>query len=42
MCMSCGCWMDQSKGGDGNHPEDASVMPNVKITVSPLAAKDGK
>jgi hypothetical protein len=24
-------------GGDGNHPEDSSVMPNVKTTVSPLA-----
>lgn len=39
MCISCGCWMDTSgkMGGDGNHPEDASVMPNVKTTVSPLA-----
>jgi hypothetical protein len=25
-------------GGDGNHPEDSTVMPNVKTTVSPLAA----
>ena len=30
MCMSCGCWMDQSKGGDGNHLEDSTKMPNVK------------
>jgi hypothetical protein len=42
MCMSCGCWMDQSKGGDGNHLEDSTKMPKVKTTVSPLAAKDGK
>jgi hypothetical protein len=27
-------------GGDGNHPEDSSKMPNVKTDVSPLAAKD--
>ena len=39
MCMSCGCWMDTTgkSGGDGNHPEDANVMPNVKTTVSPLS-----
>jgi hypothetical protein len=24
-------------GGDGNHPEDSTVMPNVKTTKSPLA-----
>jgi hypothetical protein len=24
-------------GGDGNHPEDSSKMPNVKTDVSPLA-----
>ena len=24
-------------GGDGNHPEDSTVMPNVKTTVSPLS-----
>ena len=37
MCVSCGCWMDpeQKMGGDGNHPEDASKMPNVKITKAP-------
>jgi len=30
-------------GGDGNHPEDSTVMPNVKTTVSPLATpKKGK
>lgn len=36
--MSCGCWMDPTNqmGGDGNHPEDSSVTPNVKTTVSPL------
>ena len=39
MCVSCGCWMDkeQKMGGDGNHPEDSSKMPNVKTEVSPLA-----
>lgn len=39
MCMSCGCWMDTSEkmGGDGNHLEDSTKMPNVKTTVSPLA-----
>jgi hypothetical protein len=26
-------------GGDGNHPEDSTKMPNVKTEVSPLAAK---
>jgi hypothetical protein len=25
-------------GGDGNHPEDSSVMPNVKTTYSDLKA----
>jgi len=24
-------------GGDGNHPEDSTKMPNVKTEVSPLA-----
>ena len=28
----------QKMGGDGNHPENSSVMPNVKTEVSPLAA----
>ena len=39
MCVSCGCWMDTTgkSGGDGNHPEDSTVMPNVKTTKSPLA-----
>ena len=38
MCMSCGCWMDPTNkaGGDGNHPEDSTVMPNVKTTKSSL------
>ena len=38
MCMSCGCWMDTTgkSGGDGNHPEDSTVMPNVKTTKSAL------
>jgi hypothetical protein len=38
MCMSCGCWMDPTgkAGGDGNHPEDSTVMPNVKTTKSSL------
>ena len=39
MCMSCGCWMDPSKGGDGAHQENPTVMPNIKIERSPL---DGK
>jgi hypothetical protein len=25
-------------GGDGNHPEDSSKMPNVKTTYSDLKA----
>jgi hypothetical protein len=39
MCVSCGCWMDlsQKMGGDGNHPEDSTKMPNVNTEVSPLA-----
>ena len=39
MCVSCGCWMDPTSmmGGDGNHPENSTVMPNVKTEVSPLA-----
>lgn len=39
MCISCGCWLDESgkMGGDGNHLENPTVMPNVKTTVSPLA-----
>ena len=34
--MSCGCWMDPTSkmGGDGNHPEDSSVMPNIKTTTA--------
>lgn len=34
--MSCGCWMDPTSkmGGDGNHPEDSCVMPNVKTTTA--------
>ncbi len=34
--MSCGCWMDteEKMGGDGNHPEDSTVMPNVKTTTA--------
>ena len=41
MCIGCGCWMDPSSkaGGDGNHPDDSTKMPNVKTDVSPLAAK---
>ena len=41
MCVSCGCWMDPTSkmGGDGNHPENSTVMPNVKTEVSPLAVK---
>ena len=33
MCVSCGCWADPSnkQGGDGNHPDESNVMPNVKI-----------
>ena len=44
MCVSCGCWMDptQRMGGDGNHPENSSVMPNVKTTVSELAQPLGR
>lgn len=44
MCISCGCWMDTTgkMGGDGNHPENSSVMPNVKTTVSELAMPMGK
>lgn len=44
MCISCGCWMDptQKMGGDGNHPEDSTVMPNVKTTVSELAMPMGR
>jgi len=40
MCMSCGCWVDTSgmMGGDGNHPEDSTKMPNVKTTYSDLKA----
>jgi len=36
MCMSCGCWMDPEgkMGNDGAHPEDSSVMPNVKTTTA--------
>lgn len=39
MCVSCGCWLsgDKTKGGDGSHPENPTVMPNVKTTKSPLA-----
>lgn len=34
--MSCGCWMDPTSkmGGDGNHPEDSTVMPNIKTTTA--------
>ena len=34
--MSCGCWMDPTSkmGGDGNHPEDSNVMPNIKTTTA--------
>jgi hypothetical protein len=41
MCMSCGCWMDteEKMGGDGNHPEDSTVMPNVKTTTADNANK---
>lgn len=44
MCIGCGCWMDPTgtAGGDGNHQDDSTKMPNVKTTVSPLAAKDMK
>lgn len=37
MCISCGCWMDETHqmGGDGNHPENSTVMPNVKTTEAP-------
>jgi hypothetical protein len=36
--------MDTSSkmGGDGNHQEDSTKMPNVKTTVSPLAAPEKK
>lgn len=39
MCISCGCWMDPTHqaGGDGNHPEDSTQMPNVPTTKSPLS-----
>lgn len=41
MCISCGCWTDPSgkSGGDGNHQEDSSKMPNVPTTKSPLRGK---
>jgi hypothetical protein len=41
MCVGCGCWMDTSgkAGGDGNHLDDSTKMPNIKTDVSPLAAK---
>ena len=29
-------------GGDGNHPENSTVMPNVKTTVSELAQPMGR
>lgn len=31
--------MSGKAGGDGNHPDDSTKMPNVKTEVSPLAAK---
>lgn len=36
MCMSCGCWVDPEgkMGNDGAHPEDSTVMPNIKTTVA--------
>jgi hypothetical protein len=41
MCVGCGCWMDTSgkAGGDGNHLDDSTKMPNIKTDVSPLATK---
>lgn len=37
MCVSCGCWSDleQKMGGDGNHPENSSKMPNINIKKAP-------
>jgi hypothetical protein len=32
----------QMMGGDGNHPENSTVMPNVKTTVSELAQPMGR
>jgi len=32
----------QKMGGDGNHPENSTVMPNVKTTVSELAQPMGR
>ena len=32
----------QRMGGDGNHPENSTVMPNVKTTVSELAQPLGR
>ena len=39
MCISCGCWTDPSgtSGGDGNHQENSTEMPNVPTTKSPLS-----
>jgi len=42
MCVSCGCWFSPDKGGDGNHPENASVMPNVPTTTAPTAGSTKK
>lgn len=42
MCVSCGCWINNKTNPELNHPEDSTKMPNVKTTVSPLAAKDMK
>jgi hypothetical protein len=41
MCVGCGCWMDTSgkAGGDGNHLDDSTKMPNVKTEISPLSVK---
>ena len=33
--MGCGCWMTTD---EECHGEDSREMPNVKTTVSPLAA----
>lgn len=37
--MSCGCWMDPESKSKPNHPENSTVMPNVKTTVGPLPKK---
>lgn len=36
MCVGCGCWINNEGGGDGNHPDDSTKMPNVKTERSDL------